>query len=279
MANNQSAMPSKIIVRQIDQFLSRFAPPSLAEEWDNVGLQVGNPEDPVTGILVSLDVTEAVLWEAVEHDANLIITHHPLFFQPVNRLDDLQVPTRLARLATQMGINILSFHTNLDSTRQGLNDQLAKVVNLTSIKPLIPSRDKKIPNSGLGRIGKVPKTTLDKFLKLVTKNLHLTNLRYVGDPHHPIICVAVMTGSGGGFFLEAQNAGADVLITGDVKYHHALDALGCGIALIDIGHFAGEIGMVPLVAGKLREYLRRKKAKLKIIETKAQTEPFQFLTK
>jgi dinuclear metal center YbgI/SA1388 family protein len=269
-------MPSKLTVHSIDQFLSRFAPPSLAEAWDNVGLQVGNPEDEITGILVSLDVTEAVLWEAVEHDANLIVTHHPLFFRPVKRLDDLQVPTRLARLATQMGINILSFHTNLDATRHGLNDQLAKLLKLSSVRALIPSRDKKFPQAGLGRIGKVPKTNLEKYLKHVMKNLRLKNLRYVGDPRHPIGQVAVMTGSGGGFFSEAQTAGADVLITGDVKYHHALDALGSGIALIDIGHFAGEIGMVPLVAGKLREFLRGKKSRLKIFETVAQSDPFQF---
>jgi dinuclear metal center YbgI/SA1388 family protein len=272
-------MPAQWTVRQFNQFLSHFAPPSLAEEWDNVGLQVGNLEDVVTGILVSLDVTEAVLWEAVEHDANLIITHHPLLFRPVNRLDDVQVPTRLARLATQMGINILSFHTNLDSTSEGLNDQLAKALRLSSVKPLIPSRDKKYPKAGLGRIGKIAKTNLGKFLKQLTKNLRLKNLRYVGDPQHPIVQVAVMTGSGGGFFLEAQRVGADVLITGDVKYHHALDALGCGIALIDIGHFAGEIGMVPLVADKLRKFLRKKKARIKIIETKNQSDPFQFLTK
>lgn len=269
-------MPTRLTVQNIDQFLSRFAPPSLAEEWDNVGLQVGNSADVLTGILVSLDVTEAVLWEAVEHDANLIITHHPLFFRPVNHLDDLQVSTRQARLATQMGINILSFHTNLDATREGLNDQLVKILKIKAVKPLIPSRDKKIPKAGLGRIGKVSKTNLEKFTKQAAKNLGLKNLRYVGDSRHAITRVAVMTGSGGGFFLEAQNAGADVLITGDVKYHHALDALGSGIALIDIGHFAGEIGMVSLVAKKLREFLRGKNSKVKIFETAAQTDPFQF---
>jgi putative NIF3 family GTP cyclohydrolase 1 type 2 len=150
------------------------------------------------------------------------------------------------------------------------------LLKLRAVKSLIASRDKKIPKAGLGRIGKVPKTHLEKFLRHVAKNLSLKNLRYVGDPRHPITRVAVMTGSGGGFFLEAQRAGADVLITGDVKYHHALDALGCGIALIDIGHFAGEIGMVVLVAGKLRGFLRRKKSKLRVFETKVQSDPFQF---
>ena len=269
-------MPKSISVHTINQFLSHFAPPSLAEDWDNVGLQVGNLEDPLAGILVSLDITEAVLWEAVEHEVNLIITHHPLFFRPVSHLDDMQVPTRLARLATQMGINILSFHTNLDATREGLNDQLAKVLKLKSLKPLLPSRDKKNLRAGLGRIGTVTKTNLKDFSRRCAKNLCIKHLRLVGDPRHPIRRVAVMTGSGGGFFMDAKKAGADVLVTGDVKYHHALDALGEGMALIDVGHFAGEIPMVPLVAKRVRKFLRGKKSKLKVVETRMQADPFQF---
>lgn len=269
-------MAPSLSVQAIDQYLSRFAPPGLAEAWDNVGLQVGDPRDSLTAILVSLDVTEAVLWEAVEHDANLIVTHHPLFFHEFKNLTDLELPTRMARLATQMGINILSFHTNLDATREGLNDQLAKKLGLGSVRPLMASRDPKFPKAGLGRIGRVPKTTLEKLNKKISKALGLNNLRYVGDPRHPVGQVAVMTGSGGGFFHEAQKAGADVLVTGDVKYHHALDAWGVGIPLVDIGHFAGEIGMVPLIAQKLRGFLKERKSRIKVLETGRQSDPFSF---
>ena len=268
-------MAKTLTIQDVNQFLSKFAPPSLAEDWDNVGLQVGNLEDKLTGTLVSLDVTENVLWEAVEHDSNLLITHHPLFFRPIQCLDDAKGPTRLARLATQMGINILSFHTNLDSTRQGLNDLLAKKLKVQALKPLIPSLDKQMPQAGLGRIGKVSKTRLGNFTQTIARQLKIKNLRYVGDPKHPIQKVAVLTGSGGGYFLEAKQAGADVLVTGDVKYHHALDALGEGITLIDIGHYAGEIGMVPLVAGKVRNFLKGRKSKLKVFETQAQYDPIQ----
>ena len=266
----------KMQVANILQTLNRFAPPALAEDWDNVGLQVGYLEEDLTGVLVSLDVTEAVLWEAVEHNANCLVTHHPLFFQAFKSLDDRQVPTRLARLATQMGVNILSFHTNLDATQSGLNDQLASKLGMTRLKPLLPAADPRFAKAGLGRLGRVPKTSLKSFLKSCAKKLNVDHLRYVGDPRHSIEWVAVMTGSGGGFFNEAREAGADVLLTGDVKYHHALDALSQGIPLIDIGHFAGEIHMVPLVAEKIASYLKTQKSKIKVFTTSVQEDPFNF---
>lgn len=269
-------MPKKLQVANLLKFLEGFAPPSLAEAWDNIGLQVGSLEETVSGILVSLDVTEAVLWEAVEHGANCLITHHPLFFQGFKSLNDAQVPTRLGRLATQMGVNILTFHTNLDSTSKGLNDQLAKTLGLKGVKALFATGDKKYPKAGLGRLGTCAPTTLKSYLKHCSKKLNLPHLRYVGDPKHPIKKVAVMTGSGGAYFNEAKAAGAHVLVTGDVKYHHALDALAQGLPLIDIGHFGGERMMVPLVAGELKKFLKGKPGGLKVWETQVQEDPFQF---
>lgn len=272
-------MAKTLRVSELHAYLAKFAPPNLAEDWDNVGLQVGSLSDKISHVLVSLDVTEAVLWEAVEHDANLLVTHHPLFMQAIQCLDDSTVSTRLARLATQMDVNVLSFHTNLDSTHRGLNDLLAKALSLKSTKPLMPSLQKNLPKAGLGRLGKIPKTTLGSLMKTLGGKLSLKAMRYVGDLKQPIQTVAVLTGSGGGYFREAKLAGADVLITGDVKYHHALDSLSEGIALIDIGHFAGEIGMVELVAKKLRAWIRNKKAKIKIFETQAQSDPIQLWKK
>ncbi len=268
-------MPS-ITVRQVENFLNRFAPRSLAEEWDNIGLQVGSLNAKVQGILVSLDVTEAVLWEASSHDCNLLITHHPLIMRPISNLDDSTVVKRCAQLAVQLGINILSFHTNLDSTKEGLNDLLAKKIKLKNLKPLFPTRDAHFPKSGLGRIGSIAKTSLKKLLPQIAGQLELKDLRFVGDPKHSIRQVAVLTGSGGGYYREAKNAGADLFITGDVKYHHALDAREEGIAVIDIGHFAGEFGMVPLVAQKLSGWGRKQRLRLKVLETAEQSDPFQF---
>ena len=263
-------------IRSVYDHLCRIAPPSLAEEWDSVGLQVGNLSDTLQGILVSLDVTETALWETVEHDCNLLITHHPLFLKPLRRLDDAIPASRCARLAAQTGVHVLSFHTNLDSTPRGLNDQLAERLGLQGLKPLFPSRDRRWPKAGLGRVGTVAKTTLARLLEKIGQRLRLKNLRFVGDLRHPIRKVAVMTGSGGSSFVEAKACGADCLITGDVKYHQALDALAACIALIDIGHFAGEIGMVPWLAENLRRFARTKRWRIKVLESRLSSDPFQF---
>lgn len=270
------AVKNKLELRDIEEFLNRLAPPSLAEEWDPVGLQVGNRSEEIHGLLVALDVTEAALWEAVEHDCNLLVTHHPLFFKPLKRLDDSTPATRYARLAAQMGVSILSFHTNLDAANRGLNDDLARKLGLRGIKALIEPRDRRHPKAGLGRIGTVAPTKLKSWIPKAAKALGLEHLRYVGDPEHRLRRIAVMTGSGGGYFSEAKSAGADLLVTGDVKYHDALDAVAEGIALVDIGHFAGEIGMVPLLARELKAWVKRKRHKLVVFESRSGSDPFHF---
>ncbi len=265
-------MVKKIPIKEIYDFLCAFAPPSLAEEWDNVGLQIGSLKKNISGILVALDVTEAVLQEAIKLQANLLITHHPLFFKSLKKLDDSSVTSRLAKMAIENKINILSFHTNLDSTQEGLNDLLAKQLNLKKVKPLISnSKNKKV---GLGRIGDHPKIVLADLARLVQKVLSVQSVRFVGNPQQTIKKIAVVTGSGAGYFFEAKNKGADVLITGDVKYHTALDALAEQIALIDAGHFGTEIGMVKLIADQLKQWAKQRKKKIRIFETKTQKDPF-----
>jgi dinuclear metal center YbgI/SA1388 family protein len=269
-------MSPPISVKDVLDLLNRFAPPSLAEDWDNVGLQSGSSREKVKGILVALDVTEKVLQEATRVGSNVVITHHPLLFRSIKRLDDSTVAQRLVKLAIQKNLQVLSFHTNLDSTHEGLNDLLAKKLGLQKGRALIPSPDPKYPRAGLGRIGSVRKTSLRDFLKQILRALNLKNLRYVGNLDRVVQKVAVMTGSGAEYFPEAKEAGAEVLVTGDVKYHGALDALAEGVAVVDVGHFASEIGMVPLVAEKLRQWSRQKRLGIKVHESTVQEDPFRF---
>lgn len=269
-------MKIKIQVQHLLHYLNQFAPPSLAEDWDNVGLQLGSLDDEIRGILVSLDVTEAVLEEARKLKANLIITHHPLFFKAIKNLDNAKSVSRLAKTALKQEINILSFHTNLDSTLQGLNDGLAEKLKIKNLQPLVASRDPKFPQAGLGRIGKIPKIEFKKFLSHVSDSLNIKNFRYVGDKDTAISSVAVMTGSGGDYFHEAKKKGADVLVTGDIKYHAALDALSEGICLVDIGHFASEIGMISLLMNQVRNFLKAQKILLPVYKASCQKDPFEF---
>src|SRR4030095_14408184 len=219
-------MVLKILVKDIHDFLFHFAPKSLAEDWDHVGLQTGSLRGELKGVFVSLDVTEAVLKEAKGRGANLVVTHHPLFF------GKRKPRSPLVLLARRLKIHILSFHTNLDSTREGLNDLLASKLGLKNLRPLVPSKNRKLKAMGLGRVGRIPKTSLKNFSRQVGRALRLKDFRIVGADDSPVRTVAVMTGSGAGYFREAKKAGADVLVTGDAKYHTALDALAEGIALI-----------------------------------------------
>ena len=273
-------MKSSVSIRSVYDFLCRLAPLSLSESWDNVGLQIGSLEDKLQGVLVALDVTEAVLWEAVDHGLNSIVTHHPLIFRPIKKLDDSRAALRCVKLAAQMDLNILSFHTNLDATEGGLNDQLAKILKLQKLKPLIPSAEKQgNSKSGLGRLGQIRKTSLQDFVAQTARTLQLKNLRYVGKPGQSLQKVAVMTGSGGDFVAQALDAGADVLVTGDVKYHQALDAQADGMAIVDIGHYAGEILMLPWLASRLRSLPFIRQNRIPVLEAESGADPFQFWQK
>lgn len=267
-------MTKKLRVRDAYEFLDAWAPASLAEDWDHVGLQLGSLKSELEGVLVALDVTEKVLEEAKKKRCNLLITHHPLAFQDARKLPSASLPARLAHQASRQGLNILSFHTNLDSTEQGLNDLLAQNLKLEGIRPLV-----KIPGAkkaGMGRLGRLRERSFRSFLSHVARCTGLAQFRYVGELFKPISKVAVVTGSGAGFFGEAKRKGADVLVTGDVKYHAALDALAEGIALVDIGHFAGEIGMTGLVAERLMGWLKGLQSWIPVHETRAQSDPLRF---
>ncbi|MBL7684896.1 MAG: Nif3-like dinuclear metal center hexameric protein [Deltaproteobacteria bacterium] len=264
----------KITVKNISDFLFRWAPQNLAESWDSVGLQIGGTTIEVRNILVSLDVTPQVLEEAVQTKCNLLITHHPLFFKPLTRLDDSTLVMRLVRRAVEEKINILSFHTNLDSTQDGLNDLLAHQLGLKKIRPLICSE--KNNKVGMGRLGSLSRTSLKALLQKLSKKLQISSMRYVGDLNQPIESVAIVTGSGADYFSIAQPLGANVLITSDLKYHTALDALHEGMCIVDIGHFASERGMISLVANRLKTFLSQKSWKGKVYESLVQKDPFQF---
>lgn len=269
-------MKRSILVEDICQFLFRVAPASLAEEWDNVGLQLGSPRMKVRGILVSLDCTESSVQEANRVGANLIVTHHPLFFKPIRQIHTITVLGKLVESAIQNGIAVLSFHTNLDSAQRGLNDLLARQIGLSRIARFFPARDSSSEQAGLGRMGHVRKTSLGKFIQTLGERLYLKHFRYVGELDWPVEKVAVISGSGATYFLEAKKRGAQVLVSADAKYHAALDAYAEKIALIDIGHWASEFGMVRLVSEQIKQWLKSHRSDLPVFETTTSKDPFQL---
>lgn len=222
-------------VRQIEEALYSLAPRELAMGWDNVGLLVGDPDQEVTRILVSLDITQAVAEEATAKGAQLIIAHHPVMnckWLPVQTLRADTRQGKLLRTLVRHEIAAICMHTNLDIARSGVNDVLAETLRLTSPQVL--------GQENLIRFGVLEsEMPLTAFAAQVNKLLNCHGLRYV-DGGKPVYRVAVGGGSCGDSWREALVAGCDTFVTSDVKYHDFLDASSEGLSIIDAGHFETE---------------------------------------
>ena len=351
----------------------------MAEDWDNVGLQAGDPSAELRKVLVVLDPSEQALEVAASSGAQAVVSHHPLIFHPLKNLIPFDATGRVLFRAVREGIAVLCAHTNLDRGRNGLNDWLAARLGLAEVRPLagrgegelyklvvfvptgyegpvaealyaagagrvgdydrcsfrsqgtgtfrpgsqtdpflgeegkdesvrevrletilpkealrrtvdrmlrahpyeevaydlIPLANPRL-DIGLGRVGRLDReTTLAEFAARVKGALGTESLRIVGDPAGRVKKVAVCGGSGASLLGEAQSWGADVLVTGDVKYHEARRAESRGLALIDAGHFATERLMVQGLAQALREEARNRALDLEFIEWEGEEDPFR----
>lgn len=232
--------------------LDQLYPPSLAQDWDSPGLQVGDPNAPVTGVLITLDITEAVILEAGEHGCDLIIAHHPLLFRPLARLSPANAPGHLALLAAQLGIHIFAAHTNFDARPDTTSWSALKAIGMTEAHPLdIDDGDR-----ALGLIGDLatPHSVRELFNQVRTSLPSPHAKLATANPEALIRRVACVGGSGASLIPQALAQGAELLITGDVSHHEALDALTMGLSVIDAGHYATEHPAMALVHAHLREH-------------------------
>ena len=353
--------------------------PGLAEEWDNVGLQVGDPAAAVERAMVALDPCLSAVQAAVDAGAQALVTHHPLLFRPIKRLTPDDALGQVLWMAVRSGVAIISAHTNLDCAAEGLNHWLARQLGVAEAVPLQPvSGDylklvvfvpvgheqpladalfaggggqigaydqcsfrtrgegtfrpgattrpflgepgrmeqveeirletivskrrlarcldrmhkahpyeevaydliplqNPVPGAGLGRIGKLAQaTTLERFAANVKEALDCDHLRLTGAGEGPVHKVALCGGSGAGLLLAAHRQGADVLVTGDVKYHEARQAEELGIALIDAGHFATEKLMIERVAKALQDAAARQHWAMSFITFAGEQDPFRL---
>ena len=334
----------------IAEAIERLAPLELAEDWDNVGLLVGSPEHQVTKVLLTLDVTEEVIDEAVALEAGLIISHHPCLFHPVKNICTDTMTGFLLKKLIKMDMSVYAAHTNLDAAAGGVNDALAAKLQLNEVVPLrpvqlplvkivtyvppghwkriwqamtdagaghigkyshcgfrvagtgtfLPGAEARpfigephqlsevdeirletvapaslsdrivhamlathpyeevaydlypLQNSqtagGVGRVGNLlHPVTLSEFATRVKEFLSLTGVRFVGKSDSLMKRIAVCGGAGAGVAAAARLMGADVLVTGDIRYHEAMNELAEGLCLIDGGHFGTEFPtMIPL---------------------------------
>jgi len=230
-------------VKDIYAQLDQFAPFETQAEFDNAGFLVGRGDREVSKVLVSLDITDAVIEEARQIGAQLIISHHPLVFDLVRSVTDGSLTgSKLLKLA-ENGIAAICAHTNLDACEGGVNELLARTLGLCELEQLHSEGEDRFGRPyGIGRVGIVRTKSIVKvkdFAVEVKEKLNAAGVRYV-DAGRDVRRVAVGGGSCGSMLTDAIDAGCDTFVTADVKYNVFLDAAELGINLLDAGHFATE---------------------------------------
>jgi len=372
---------SSIRLQDLIGYLNSHYPQNLAEDWDNVGLQVGDPKQEIRKTMIALDPTLSTIQSAIEQQCQALITHHPLIFKPLKKISPDNETGQILFEAIRNNLAIVSVHTNLDHATDGLNDWLAQTLKIESFKPLLLAKpgdlvklvvfvppeavdnlslalfkagaghvgrydkcsfrqegigtfranedckpyngdigehvqtnevrletivpraltnrvvakmikahpyeevaydliplDNQRCDIGLGRIGTInTHTTLLDFADECKQTLGCQGLRIVGDTTTSIRKVAVCGGSGAMLIREAARQGADVLVTGDIKYHEAQTAQALGLALIDAGHFATEQLMAQALARKLKQHAHQQAWPVHYIVAPEQRDPFTFV--
>ncbi|HEX6467862.1 MAG TPA: Nif3-like dinuclear metal center hexameric protein [Streptosporangiaceae bacterium] len=217
--------------------------PAWAEPWDAVGLVCGDPDQPVGRVMFAVDPVAAVVDEAVEWGADLLLTHHPLLLRPVSSVAATTPKGRVIHRLITAGVALYTAHTNADVADPGVSDALARAVGLTGpFRPLVPAADE--PRRGLGRVGSLDRPLpLRDFAARVVAGLPATagGIRVAGDPGRTIRTVAVSGGAGDSLLAAARAAAVDVFLTADLRHHPASEfAEYAGPALIDAAHWATE---------------------------------------
>ena len=235
-----------LTVKDVYDFIDGIAPFSKQCGWDNSGLIIGNKSCEITKIMTALDITIDVANEAVEKGAELIVTHHPIIFRAVKKIDTL---TPMGILLSA-GISVISAHTSFDSAKGGMNKVLCDKIGLTPEENLPLAVD---DAAEIGNVCNLIKPMQAKELaELLKSRLGCKTVRY-SDCGGEINRVGVCSGSGAEYFVQAKELGCQALITGDVKHHDFIDAYNCGVSLFDAGHFYTE----RLFSGFFEEKLSR----------------------
>ncbi len=277
-------------VAEIIKIMDQLAPPLLAEEWDNVGLQIGDPRLPVRRIWVALDPSPEVVKAACQKEVDLLITHHPLIFRPLKSIDFETPGGSSIRMAAHHQMAIFSAHTNLDIVRDGVNDVLAQRLGLRNLSVLQPvkvgerAKEDIRPLTGgqteygIGRIGSLAKAgSLKSLVSLVKKKLKLDFVKIAGDLEMKITQVAICSGSGSSLMQAFLSSKAQAYISGDIHYHDAREAEDANRAIIDIGHFPSEHLMVDALAQQLANIISKAGIEAEITACTIEKDPFRIL--
>ena len=257
----------------LTQTFEELWPISLSDEWDRPGLAFGSKSAEISKVLLSVDVTAAVLNEAKQLGAQLVLAHHPVLLRGVTELGEQTIKGNIATFAIKNDIAVFSAHTNSDRAEVGTATAVAAALGVEIIEPLDPI-------TGHGFVAKLQ--TPESLLSLSTRLAKLlpsvaAGIKVAGDPELEIGKIAVAPGAGDSFMTSALESGADVFITSDLRHHPAQDflennELGRAIALIDVSHWAAESLWLPLA----QKELMKRHPQVEFILSDVRTDPWDF---
>ena len=255
-------------LKEIIAALERLAPPRLQEEWDNSGLQVGFPEAEVSRVLVCLDITEAIVDEAVAKQCNMIVSHHPLLFKALRQVSDATYQQRCVVRALSAGISIYSAHTSLDNAPGGVNHKIAELLGLQNLRWLAPLEGE---DAGSGLVGELPRPEKDAdFLARVKRSFGVQCLRHSALDGREIRRVALCGGAGAFLLGDAVRAGADCFLSGEFHYHDYFE--NGGVLLAELGHYQSE----QFTQDLLLDWLTANCPGLEVLKTAIDTNPICY---
>ena len=242
-------------------------PVDLAYSWDNVGLQIGTLNKEVTKILVSLDLTLEIAEEAIKKGAELILVHHPLIFSGIKAIKTDSFQGNIIEKLIKNNIAVYVAHTNFDISNIGMNKILADILELNNQSIIEYTTD----TEGLGRIGDLENPIkLKEYISHIKGIFHLDTVKLIGDFNKTIKRVAISGGSGSSIITKAKMQKADLYISGDITYHHALDAQAIGLNVLDVGHNIEKFSLKYLV-----DILIEKGVNCELILSTINTDPYK----
>ena len=260
-----------MILKDIIAQLRLAAPEELAQDWDNVGLLVGDDTQDIRCIYIALDADDAAIAEAKAAGAQLLLTHHPLIFSPLKKINrDSFISARVVELL-QSHMSCYAMHTNFDASHMGR--LTAKRIGLSVEAPLADIITRDGMDYGIGVIGSLAAPcTLRALGELVKERFDALSVKLFGDRERSVCRIAICPGSGKSTIGDAIRGGADVLITGDIDHHSGIDAAAQGLCIIDAGHY----GLEHIFIGCMEQYLRERLEGV-TVTAQAHREPFSVV--
>lgn len=257
--------------QEIIDILQKQAPEHYACDWDNVGLLVGEPEQEIHRVYIALDATEEAIEEATAQQADMLLTHHPMIFKGIKKVNSRDFTGRRVISLIQSNISYYAMHTNFDI--KGMARLAAEQLGMKESRVLEVTCEDEQGLQGIGRIGNLNRRmTLEECARFVKEVFAVSQVKVFGNLKNSVELAAVCPGSGKSVIREALGQGAKVLITGDIDHHEGMDAAAQGLSIIDAGHYGIEKIFIPY----MESYLKQHAKGIEVI-SQQEKEPFVYI--